>query len=226
MPYITEKTLEEATEVVRLLENLMLRKGISEREDLEENAWVFENEIFARYFNIVETHTKASSKKNYKPKMCPKCDCLCVKMAEHQATFKCQKAFKAKQFVVVDKKAKNPEIVSVVNAMIMRKFKSNFKTNAIKKSHQVVVENLKKLDVVKKQKINKRVERVMKKKMSGIELETRTPNQIAYEQKQRRIEMGIPVKHRTKKPVVEEIVKKEIVKKEIVKSKKKLKVVE
>jgi hypothetical protein len=123
--------------------------------------------------------------------------------------------------VVVDKKAKNPEIVSVVNAMIMRKFKSNFKTNAIKKSHQVVVENLKKLDVIKKQKINKRVERVMKKKMNGIELETRTPNQIAYEQKQMRIELGIPVKHRTKKPVVEEIVKKEIVK-----SKKKLKVVE
>ena len=221
MPYITEKTLDEATEVVRLLESLMIRKGISEQADLEENEEIFENPIFARYFNIVETHSQASSKKNYKPKMCPKCDCLCVKMAEHQATFKCQKAFKAKQFVVVDKKAKNPRVVSVVNAMIMRKFKAISIQMRLKKSHQVVVKNLKNLDVIKKQKINKRVERVMKKKMNGIELETRTPNQIAYEKKQMRIEMGIPVKHRTKKPVVEEIVKKEVVK-----SKKKLKVVE
>ena len=43
MPYITEKTLDEATEVVRLLESLMIRKGISEQADLEENEEIFES---------------------------------------------------------------------------------------------------------------------------------------------------------------------------------------
>ena len=101
-------------------------------------------------------------------------------MDEHIKTYKCMKAFETKEFAVYDEKPVNNEMVRSVNAV-------NKCMGAIKnKNRNAYIKNIAKLTPERKAKINARTQKVMKKKMSGIELEKRTPNEIAIEYKRRR----------------------------------------
>ena len=176
MPYITENTLYKAFLMVDLYDDIKTQccgnNDIITRME--------ENEEIQRYYNIVSKHSKASKRHSFNAVMCKRCDCLVVKMEEHLKTYKCMKALETKKFAVYDEKPVNEEIVKCVNAVIgcMGKIKN--------KNREAYIKNIKKLTPQRKAKINARTQKVLKKKMSGVPLEKRTPNEIANEYKRRR----------------------------------------
>lgn len=184
MPYITEKTLAHAIKMVELYDDIKTQCcGNNDIIMRMEN-----NEEIQRYYNIVAKHSKASKRHAFNAVMCENCDCLVVKMEEHLKTYKCMKVFETKLFAVSDKKPVNNEMVRSVNAI-------NKCMGAIKnKNRDAFVKNIEKLTPQRKAKIIARTEKVLKKKMSGIALEKRTPNEIARdykiarENKNRRVE--------------------------------------
>jgi hypothetical protein len=173
MPYITEKTLANAIKMVELYDDIKTQccgnNDIITRMEA--------NEEIQRFYNIVAKHSKASKRHTFNAVMCRRCDCLVVKMDEHLKTYKCMKAFETKEFAVYDEKPVNNEMVRSVNGV-------NRCMGAIKnKNRNAYIKNIAKLTPERKAKINARTQKVMKKKMSGIELEKRTPNEIAIEYK-------------------------------------------
>ena len=176
MPYITEKTLTHAIKMVELYDDIKTQccgnNDIITRME--------ENEEIQRYYKIVAKNSKASKRHTFNAVMCKRCDCLVVKMDEHIKTYKCMKAFETKEFAVYDEKPVNYEMVRSVNAV-------NRCMGAIKnKNRDAYIKNIAKLTPQRKAKITARTNKVLKKKMSGVPLEKRTPNEIAIEYKRRR----------------------------------------
>ena len=169
MPYITEKTLANALKMVELYDDIKTQccgnNDIITRMEA--------NEEIQRYYNIVAKHSKASKRHTFNAVMCRRCDCLVVKMDEHLKTYKCMKAFETKEFAVYDEKPVNHDMVRSVNGI-------NHYMGAIKnKNRNAYIKNIAKLTPQRKAKINARTQKVMKKKMSGVPLEKRTPSEIA-----------------------------------------------
>lgn len=208
MPYITEKTLANAIKMVELYDDIKTQccgnNDIITRMEA--------NEEIQRYYNIVAKHSKASKRHTFNAVMCKRCDCLVVKMDEHLKTYKCMKAFETKEFAVYDEKPVNNEMVCSVNAV-------NKCMGAIKKKNKdAFIKNVAKLTPERKAKINSRTQKVIKKKMSGVPLEKRTPNQIAYDYKTAR-------DNKKRRAEIKRVVKEEAEEVAITKKRNKLRIV-
>jgi len=183
MPYITQQKQDEALAFVdKINRAVMMLSGVEGGQQM-----ISELLDMEQYKSYMKMTTMAISKKHKNNGvMCQWCDCVVVKLFEHQQTKQCKLARGRKEFCVEDEQPRNAEmkiITDKYNEYRLRKRLEREEFIAKKqKGKQIITATFKK-------ELNHFTKIVMDKKKSGIELSDEyTLKQYRKDERERREE--------------------------------------